>query len=212
MVAIDGVPRSALPSTGAGGARHRQLVERAAALFDEVGYHNTSVGDLAEACGIRKPTLYHYFKSKDEILFWIHEEFIDLLLERQRSRDDLGLPAREALLEVMCDVLDLMDTHRAYVRVFFEHHRELSGDAKVAIRNKRDAYQASIERLFDDGIAQGDFRGVDPRLATLVLAGMCNWAYHWYQPGGPLTSREIATEFWQILMQGFQAPRAEVRT
>jgi TetR/AcrR family transcriptional regulator, cholesterol catabolism regulator len=193
--------------TGVGSDRRRQLVERAAALFDDVGYHNTSVGDLAEACGIRKPTLYHYFKSKDEILFWIHEEFIDILLGRQQAREAEELAPREALLGVMNDVLELMQTHRGYVRVFFEHHRELRGEAKAEIRKKRATYQDSIERLFEQGIASGDFRGVDPRMATLVLAGMCNWAYHWYQPDGKLTSREIAEAFWKILIDGFQDDR-----
>lgn len=210
MATIDRASRSA--SSGQGDTRRRQLIERAAELFDEVGYHNTSVGDLAEACGIRKPTLYHYFKSKDEILFWIHEEFIDLLLERQRARENTGLSPGEALLEVMCDVLHLMDTHRAYVRVFFEHHRELSPERKAEIRKKRDIYQASIEQHVADGIVSGEFRGVDPRLATLVLAGMCNWAYHWYQPGGALSSRQVAEGFWEILIQGFQgAPSPAIK-
>jgi len=196
------------PSTApaASDDRRRQLVARAAALFDERGYHQTSVEDLAEACGIRKPTLYHYFSGKDEILFWIHEEFIDLLIARQQAREQREMPAAEALREIIADVLGVIRSHRGYVRVFFEHHRELNGDARAAIRAKRDAYQASIERLFERGIAAGEFRPIDPRLATLVLAGMCNWAYHWYDPEGPLGTDEIAEAFWTILHEGFESP------
>jgi AcrR family transcriptional regulator len=188
-----------------GDERRRQLIETAAELFDSRGYHRTSVEDVAEACGIRKPTLYHYFSSKDEILRSIHDEFIDLLIERQDARVARGLNATEIIFEVMRDVLDLMRTHRGYVRVFFEHHRDLSDDSRDAIRAKRDRYQASIEQIFVRGAADGELRDVDPRLATLVLAGMCNWAYQWYQPDGVLSSEQIARQFCSILVEGLEA-------
>jgi len=184
--------------------RRQQLVATAAQLFDERGYYQTSVEDVAEACGIRKPTLYHYFSGKDEILFSIHDEFIDLLIARQRARDEQGVPPGDALQALMADVLGLMSTHRGYVRVFFEHYRELNGEARAAIKRKRDDYQASIEALFRRGAETGEFRAVDPTLATLTLAGMCNWAYHWYDPTGPLSSDDIASAFRQILRDGFE--------
>ena len=77
-------------------ARRREVISQAAELFDRTGYHATSVAAVAEASGIRKPTLYHYFSGKDEILFWIHEEFIDLLIEKHRARG--AAPRAEALL------------------------------------------------------------------------------------------------------------------
>lgn len=187
-----------------GRAKRRQLVARAAALFNEVGYHAASVEDLASACGIRKATLYHYFRSKDEILYWIHDEFIDLLINRQQARASLNLSSSQALLEVMADILDLMRTHRGYVRVFFEHHRELAEQESAAIKEKRDAYEKSVRSIIEAGIARGEFREVDPRMATLALAGMCNWAYQWYDPEGPLSSREVAHIFWRILIGGIE--------
>src|SRR5437016_1336195 len=103
--------------------RRLEIVLRASELFDEVGYHLTSMDDIARAVGLAKPTLYHYFPSKDSILLAIHAEFISLLLGRQRLR--LAHPERpvaDLLLDVMLDICDLMRTHRGYVRVFFEHH------------------------------------------------------------------------------------------
>jgi AcrR family transcriptional regulator len=200
------VATQAVDSTPNNRAKRRELVARAASLFNDVGYHNTSVEDVAEACGIRKPTLYHYFKSKHEILFWIHDELIDVLIARQESRVPLDLPARQALLEIMGDVLDLMDTHPGYVRVFFEHYRELSDEHRAAIRAKRNRYERSIREILQQGIDAGELRPMDVRIATLTLAGMCNWAYQWYEPGGPLTSREVAYVFWDILVRGLRTP------
>jgi AcrR family transcriptional regulator len=187
--------------------RRRQLVERAAALFDELGYHQTSVGDLAEACGIRKPTLYHYFSGKEEILFSIHDQFIELLMASQREREEQGVDPVDSLRGVMGDVLALLESHPGYVRVFFEHRRELSDEGRATIQAKRAQYQASVEELFRRGVDEGAFRDIDPTLATLVLAGMCNWAYHWYDAGGKLTTDEIADLFWSILLLGFEDER-----
>lgn len=189
-----------MPARVNAAARRREIVAQAAELFDRSGYHTANVSAVAEAAGMRKPTLYHYFSSKDEILFEIHEEFIDRLIEKERGRR--GLPAREALLEVMADVLELMRTHRGHVRVFFEHYRELSEADQETIRAKRDGYQASVEAIVRRGIEAGEFRDVDPRLTTLAVFGMCNWAYQWYRPDGPLSTREIAERYFDLLFEG----------
>jgi len=184
-------------------AKRRELVAQAAALFDRAGYHTTSVAAVAQAAGIRKPTLYHYFASKDEILFAIHDEFIDLLIERERARP-ADLPAADAVREAMRDVLELMDTHRGHVRAFFEHYRELSEEARATIARKRDEYEAAVERRIAQGIERGEFRPVDPRLTALAVFGMCNWAYQWYRREGRLSSREIADRFFDLLLNGLR--------
>lgn len=182
--------------------RRREVVAQAAELFDRAGYHTTNVAALAEAAGLRKATLYHYFAGKDEILFLIHEEFIDLLLAKELRRR--SLPPADALLEVMVDVLELMRTHRGHVRVFFEHHRELSPGRRETIRRKRDAYQAAVEAIVRRGAGDGSFRDVDPRLTTLAVFGMCNWAYQWYAPEGPLSPRAIGERFFDLVFNGLR--------
>ena len=182
--------------------RRRAIATQAAELFDVAGYHTTSVEELAEAVGIRKPTLYHYFASKDEILFWIHEEFIDRLLEQARAREGDGREAADELFEVMADVLELMETHHGHVRVFFEHHRELAADRRATIRAKRDAYRALVEGIVARGVRNGEFRELDPRLVTLAVFGACNWAYQWYRADGPLPSRRIAELFFDLVCNG----------
>ena len=186
-------------------ARKREIIDSAAALFDRAGYGNASMDEIAQAVGVAKPTLYHYFSSKDEILQSIHEEFIDLLIARHEQR--LGaavLREDQLLLEVMADILELMETHRGHVRVFFEHHRELPDGARAAIVAKRDLYERMVESVIADGIASGVFRPADAHLASLAAFGMCNWAYQWYRPDGPLRPREVAYHFWGYLVQGLK--------
>ena len=171
-------------------------------LFDRAGYHEVNLRQIAEASGISKAPVYHYFERKDELLMRIHEEFIDLLLAAEAGRDPL--PPAEHLRALMADVLGLMATHRGHVRVFFEHVRELSEADQATIRERRDRYQALVEGVVARGMATGAFRAGDPRLVTLAVFGMCNWAYQWYRPDGDRSTREIADSFYDLVINGLR--------
>ncbi len=198
------------PDATAADVRRSQVITLAAALFDEHGYANVSMEQLALAAGIAKPTLYHYFRAKDQILRGIHEEFIDLLLDRQEERQRLGLAPADLLLGAMTDILGLMETHRGHVRVFFEHHRELPSPVRDEIRVKRDRYQNMIREAVVDGEQLGQFRGVDPDVATLSMFGMCNWAYQWWRPGSGADPAHTAQRMWDLLMRGLLGPDARL--
>jgi AcrR family transcriptional regulator len=199
---------STVQSDGQPTDRWTEIVNRAAARFDVDGYHRTSMEDIANAVGIRKPTLYHYFASKEDILISIHQEFLRVLLDRLDRRAELSLSPSQQLLEVIADILELMDTHRGHVRVFFEHHGELSGEPAEEIRHKRDLYRQRVEDMMREGIEAGEFRAVNISLSSLALFGMCNWAYQWYRPNQALRAREIAYVFWDIFTSGIRAAPA----
>lgn len=196
------------PTASAADVRRTQVIALAAELFDERGYNNVSMEQLAIAAGIAKPTLYHYFRAKDEILRGIHEEFIDLLLERQQERQALALSPADLLLGAMTDILGLMETHRGHVRVFFEHYRELPDAVREDIRVKRDRYQGLVRDAVADGIRAGVFREVDADIATLSVFGMCNWAYQWWRPGSGADPAHTAQRMWDLFMRGILAPSA----
>jgi AcrR family transcriptional regulator len=196
-----------LPGLDAADVRRKEIADAAAHLFDTGGYFTASMGDIASAVGIAKPTLYHYFRGKDEILLHIHHEFIGLLLSRHEARASRGSPAVTELLGLMTDMLDLMQTHPGHVRAFFEHHRELPPERRQEVRAKRDAYMHVVESTIRRGIDQGDVREVNVPIAALAVFGMCNWAYQWFRPQGSLSTGEIAEMFWDFITNGL-TPRA----
>jgi AcrR family transcriptional regulator len=192
--------------TTEGHKRRADIVASSAKLFDARGYADTSMEDIALAVGIAKPTIYHYFSSKSEILVEIHETFINLLIERQEDKIRSGAQPAELLRSAIGDILDLMDTHRAYVRVFFEHHRELPLDDRRESRRKRDHYEWLVTSAISDGARLGVFEVDDPRLAALAVFGVCNWAYQWWRTGRDGRSAdELADFFFGILMNGIAA-------
>jgi TetR/AcrR family transcriptional regulator, cholesterol catabolism regulator len=204
-VTAGGPPRHCASSRAA--RRRAEVVAAAADLFAVAGYHNTTMASIADALGVSKPTVYHYFASKDEILFAIHDEFIELLIARQQRRQATSMPADHELREIMGDILALMDTHRGHVRAFFEHFRDLGPGPSAAIAVKRRRYEAMVREVFVAGAQDGTLRPIDPDLGVLALAGLCNWTYTWYHSDGRLASGDIASQFWDFLMNGVGAVR-----
>lgn len=182
--------------------RQRQIVDKAAELFDQYGFHSTSMDDLAAAVGIRKATIYYHFRSKDEILLRIQREFLDTLFARYESRSNLELTATQSLFEIMADMLEVIDSHYAHVRSFFEYHRELSEDTRALIEEDRERYRNLVEDTIRQGVKNGEFNTSDARVTALGIFGMCNWAYQWYSKDGQRQPREIARIFWSMVVEG----------
>ena len=183
--------------------RRQDIATKAALLFDQQGYHQTTMEDIADLMGIKKPTLYHYFRSKDEILSLIHEVFVDLLLSKQEERNGLMISYEDLLRNSMRDIIRLMVTHRSHVRVFFEHYRELHEPFQSSIRLKRDEYFRLIASYIQTGIDDKKYKISNANLGALAMFGMCNWAYTWFNPNGPYSADNRADHFWSWLTTGF---------
>ena len=117
------VPASDRGPTQAAEKRVREIVHEAARLFDRVGYHNTNMEMVAQAANMRKPTLYHYIKSKEEILLRIHQTLLDDLIARHKEKAARGLSREELLLGNITDILGHIARNRGYVRALLEHYR-----------------------------------------------------------------------------------------
>lgn len=185
--------------------RRRQIIVAAAELFDNDGYSNSSMEDIAGRLAIAKPTLYHYFRSKEEIFESIHEEFIELLIDKYVARVDQGVEPSFLILAAMTDIFELMITHHGFVRVFFEHHRELSDEVRHHMTERRSLYESLVRSAIDDCQSLGLLRVSDTKLSTLALFGMCNWSYQWFRDGGRYSAREIARIYWDLFMGGLAA-------
>lgn len=183
--------------------RRQEILLRAAELFDKSGYHLTSMTDIAESVGIRKPSLYHYFTTKDEILFHIHADYIDVLLSRQLERIRLGVKASVMIEGIIRDLLEMIHERKGHVRAYYEHHRELSDERKPEIVAKREQYRKMVEDAVNAGVAEGDFRDVNPVLTTQSIIGAASWVYHWYGRWD-LPIEEIGDGIIDILFNGLK--------
>jgi AcrR family transcriptional regulator len=182
--------------------RKTEIIEASAALFEKVGYHGASMQMVADAVKLGKPTLYHYFRSKTEILFAIHQNAITNLLDSYaaRAKEDV---APNATLEGMChDILTFISEHPGYTRAFFDHFDELEDEQKKAARAQRNQYlQLTIDAI-RSGIRSGLFIKCDPRVAAFAFLGMCNWTYKWFPREERVNVKKTAEALSNMFLHG----------
>ncbi len=178
------------------------MVRRAAELFDEVGYGETRMEEIAAAADIRKATLYHYFNGKEQLLLLIHEQFMELLMSRVEARAETAANPTEFLRGVVEDIVKTVHDYPHHVRVFFEHYRQLPEPERSALRVTRDRYAKLVEQAIENGMRTGEFRKMDPRLAMFAFFGVVNWTYTWYRPDGELSMSELSDFIWEFARRG----------
>jgi AcrR family transcriptional regulator len=182
--------------------KRNEILRHCATLFDRVGYHKASMQMLADEVGLGKPTLYHYFPSKNAILFAMHDAHMSALLaglDGEGGSDDLLGRLRAACIDILRQIAE----HPGYVRAFMDHYEDLEGKMRDHIRAQRNAYLQRVRGIIEQGIASGHFRPCDPELTTLGFLGMCNWAYKWYPPlAKRRTPEDVADAICQPFFEG----------
>ncbi|GAC1392868.1 MAG: TetR/AcrR family transcriptional regulator [Ktedonobacteraceae bacterium] len=185
-------------------SRKQEIMDVAANLFAANGYHGTSIRDLSEALGLGKATLYHHIESKDELLFWIHEQFINPLLAETTRESTLDKDPREALQILSSILMRVIVDYRSYVTVFLNDWRALSPERSQVIMEKRKAFECFIIDALQRGNDQGLFDISDVPMTCLGFLGMHNYAYQWIDPNGRLKPEQIASIFSAIFLKGIE--------
>ena len=183
--------------------RRREVVNTAARLFAERGYHNTSIDDLVEATGLQRGGLYHYIDSKQHLLLLTHEELITPLLVRAEAIVAADAPADAKLRELMRAWVTHVATHRDHMVVFSEERRLIESDpAWVGVRAARERFQSLLEGVLDLGARAGTFSIGDPDMVRLSILGIVNYMPQWLDPEGRLKPAEIADRCCDVLLRG----------
>lgn len=192
------------------------ILAQAARLFASQGYRAASMNGVAEACGVSKSALYHYFRDKYELLVHIAEDHVARLEELADEARAEGAPADPAAAEARARRL----IHR-FVEEYAsaqDAHRVLTEDVKFLQPEDRDRILARERKVvggFADTLAllHPHLRagGLDKPVAMLLF-GMINWMFTWLRPGGRLTHEDMAPIVADLFFGGVGAvrlPRAD---
>lgn len=182
--------------------READLYRNATSLFNKNGYASTSVRQICRAIGIRESSLYHYIRSKEELLYNICErsmlpslEAIELIF-KLNLRPDLKL---QKMIEThIINIAKKSDQHSTMLKEL----RSLSLKNQRKIIKLRDRYEALFRKVITDCVKERIFRNLDVKITTLALLGMMNWLIHWYSEDGQLKSEDIARIFSDIFLDG----------
>jgi AcrR family transcriptional regulator len=180
--------------------RRDQIIEVAAALFSERGYHATTVRDVAEAAGLLSGSLYAHIRTKEDLLYEIVMRAARTFLDRLETVvAEPGRPQEKLRAAMRTHVRVVADDPEA-ARVFHHEWRALTGERRDEVVNLRDRYEALW-----DGIVRELPGAIDPKLPRLLVLSAANWVYTWYDPTGPLTPEQVADGFVEILLRGLGA-------
>ncbi len=186
--------------------QREQILVRAAVLFARRGYTATSMNEVAEACGISKPSLYHYVQDKHQLLVEIAENHIARLLGLVEAVGAETLEPEARVRRLIAAFVAVYASSQAEHRVLTEdvkflkpadRRRILDGERKVVV-----AFAAAI------GAARPALRGaaLDKPL-TMLLFGMMNWMFTWLRPSGTLTHADVAPLVADLFFGGLGAVR-----
>jgi len=187
---------------GRGYSRYQELLETALRLFREKGYHATSMQDIADALGLRKASLYHYIKSKEDLLVPAYQYTIDAHVRRLEEIANSPGSARERLARAIASHLQAIIEHADLFALYLREVESLPEHLRQAVRAANRAYRVRLASIIRQGVEAGEFKPVDPAVAALVILGACNWASQWYTPGGRLSAQELTGVFLELLLNG----------
>jgi AcrR family transcriptional regulator len=182
-------------------AKRQALLTAAARLFNERGFHATSLDDVAASLGVTKPVIYHYLGTKDQVLLACLRVGVQQL---QEAADEASRGGGDGLTQlrrflVRYAEVNMEDFGRC---VILTGDSALSPEGRTEFRRIKREIDQKLRTFVGDAIADGSIKPVDVRMATFAIAGALNWPAYWRSADGPMTPEEIATSLVDLLIGG----------
>ncbi|WP_185972343.1 TetR/AcrR family transcriptional regulator [Georgenia yuyongxinii] len=180
------------------------ILDTATRLFDERGYTQTRMQDIAEAMDVTRPSLYYYYKNKEEILAALLLDLVsaDKVLEGVELSQSPLEQLRELMLRIGFQVVE----QPARLRIINRNFSQIPEDfRKDFARQRRRVINGLVERI-EAAIKAGDLRPVDPELTTSIIFGAISGIADWYRPPTPGMARETVEAITSALLDGITLP------
>ena len=186
-------------------AKRYAVLHAAVQMFNERGFHATSLDDVAASLGISKPTIYHYLGNKDQVLLeclTMGLRQIVAAADAAHGEDGTGLDRLKAFLRRYAAV-NMDEFGRCVIRTSDE---SLAPESVVRFHALKREVDRAMRKLIAEGIADGSIADTDPMMLAFTLAGAVNWTARWYDPAGRLSASDVAARMVDVLTNGI-APR-----
>jgi len=172
-------------------------------MFNERGYHATSLDDVAARLGVSKPLVYHYLGNKEEVLMQcmrrgLHE--LQAAFEVARTIEGSGLDRLRSYLVGYAEV-NMADFGRCVIRTGDD---PLSPENRALFRADKRKIDGHIRCLIEDAVEDGSVSVEDVRFAAFALAGALNWPSRWHREDGAQSPRQVAEALADFLVEGLR--------
>jgi len=184
-------------------AKTDEIIEAASKLFSQKGYRATNISEIGNSVGLHKTTLFHYVKSKEDILMSVIQipldEYICCL---DKTVEYKGLSPEEKLRLALEKQISVICKYKDYLNVSMSDMRSLSEKNLKQLSIKRNRYHKKLVDLILE--IQSDnksnlFKGLDAKIVSFGIFGMCNWITQWYSENGSLTPKDISEIYYNMI-------------
>ena len=195
--------------------RLNQIYYVAAKIFCDKGYDATSMSDIADAVGITKAGIYHYVKSKQDLLFAIMNFGMDRLEIQVITPARAVIDAEQRLRAILRNhALLIIEGSRpegySPLTVLNDEMAGLTPTHRRKVQLRKRAYLNLLRDTLRQLKDEGKLKDVDATVASFSLFGMLLWLSRWYKPDGRLTGDEVANEIEKIALGGLLRPQARL--
>jgi AcrR family transcriptional regulator len=188
--------------------RAPEIIDAAARVFAERGFHGATTQDIADVLGIRQASLYYYFSSKEGALELVCLKGAEGFFESAKAIARAPGTARERVGQLIRSHLAPLIDRGDYMRVFLNERQHLPAESRRNLGTGSRGVEKIFEEVLKEGVRRGEFRhDLDTRLATLAMLGMLNAAASWYRREEEPVER-ISDEFTRLVLDGVLARRA----
>jgi AcrR family transcriptional regulator len=188
-------------------SRRDELLDLAATMFAERGLRATTVRDIADSAGILSGSLYHHFKSKEQMVEEVLRDFLDWLFGRYQAIVDAEPNPLERLKGLFMTSFEAIEHRHAQVVIYQDEAKRLSALPQFDFVEARNKEQRKLWiDLLNEGVEQGCFRpDIDVDVVYRFIRDTTWVSVRWYQPGGPLTAEEVGRQYLSIVLGGIAA-------
>lgn len=184
-------------------AKRRLILKQAAVLFADRGFHETTIDQIAEALQVSKPTIYYYIDSKEDLLYEVaNTALTDLRASLSRDRDEqLSAIDRLARFFTMYGRLILSEFGVCLALV---SDRCLNPQSRRRLRSLKKQFEIEVQKILDEGRADGTIRVDDPKMFTVAIFGAFNWAPQWFSNTGSSTADEVTAAIFAVFRKAMR--------
>lgn len=185
-----------------------RLVTAATRLFAELGYERTTVQDVVAAAGVTKGAMYHYFASKDDLLYEIYHRILSVQLAHLEQFAHTSGPIEQRLRDAAVDVVTTTIENLDHLTIFVRSMHLLETKKQRLVRNERRRYHRLFRGMVDEGMRAGVLRAdIAPDLVVDFFFGAVHHLPAWPNPPGRLAAAELGDAYARLMLDGLKPTR-----
>lgn len=183
-------------------AKKKEDILRSASLvISRKGFRQTTMEDIAAELLMTKGSLYYYFKNKEELLFYCHEQILATVLDRLKKIAQKDISSSEKMKAAIKVHLDTAIREREIFNLTVKPEQIFTAAYAEAIVQKLDEYAELFDELILQGIQKGEFSVTEKKMARMIILGASNWIQVWYSPEGEFSKEEIEQIYADYLLK-----------